>query len=82
MNDAQHRHGVVVLGMPVDDDVRRDDTDTNILTERGTWCAYGRVIGETFVKPVKQPVIPDRRSARRPRGLMLAKNDVRVCVGT
>ena len=53
MHDAQHRHGLVVF-VPVDDDVGRDNADADVLPECRSRRAAPGMIGKTIVEFFEQ----------------------------
>ena len=57
--------GVADVVVAIDDYVRRDNADANILTERGTRRAATRMIGEAIIKPFEKLVVLGGRAPTR-----------------
>jgi hypothetical protein len=54
MNNAQDGHGVGGLGVPVDDDIRGHDADSDIRPERRTRRTAVRMTGQAVTKLSEQ----------------------------
>ena len=80
MNNAEDGHRIGGLDMPVDNDIRGHNADTNTWPERGMWRTAIGMIGKALVKPSeKSPVFDDGRLTRL--DIEVVENGSRIRVG-